>query len=176
MPVCYDETKTAPESRERKLAMQSTLARLKSLAQWRYQQSQACLGVALVDVLLRTVGAPKTISLLKISMLELPSSRIPAPPPRRLRLTVAAVDSVYRRLPVPDSCLRRAIVCSVLLGVRQTSVVVGVGRGSVGIQAHAWIDTASGAVDVGPWSEPSQQRVASRRLRRVRSNSKGQVL
>lgn len=110
--------------------------------------------------------------MLGVRLLELPPAEDSGPGPRHLQRTVAAVDSVYRKLPLPDTCLRRAVVCSLLLGVERTSVAIGVGKSGAGIRAHAWLETPWGAVDVGPWSPP-HPGVPTQRLKPVAHHDRG---
>jgi Transglutaminase-like superfamily len=51
-----------------------------------------------------------------------------------------AVDSVMRRWPLGDTCLRRALVLAVLLRQHETVLRIGVAKADHQVKAHAWLE------------------------------------
>jgi hypothetical protein len=104
---------------------------------------------AAVELLLRTVSLPKTCAALGV---RFQPQRVDAPPkgllPRSARHVALRVDDLYGCVPLPDTCLRRALVAGYLLRQLQPELVLGV-RTTPHFEAHAWLCVAGGILD---WS------------------------
>lgn len=120
-------------------------------------KSSICLLVAaVVEVLLRTISLPRACKLLGIDFKReatcdtgtAQGDSTQALDPVALRVA-ALVDQVYRRYPLPDTCLRRALVAGKLLGDQRPELVLGV-RTSPRFEAHAWLKVGGGILD---WSD-----------------------
>lgn len=109
-----------------------------------------CLVVATTtEALLRTLSLPKVCGLLGVGFEQAVSPRQPTPLVADAIARVAwHVDDLYRRLPLPDSCLRRALVAGRLLSAFEPTLVLGV-RKSPTFEAHAWLEVAGEILD---WS------------------------
>jgi hypothetical protein len=100
----------------------------------------ACVGALAVEVSLQTEGLLKTLDLIERRTAHV------KPPAGVVRGSIEAIDRAYRLLPIPATCLRRALLEYWLL--RRSGIIVefviGVKRGAE-IEAHAWVES-----DLGP--------------------------
>lgn len=115
-------------------------------------RSSTCLLVAAtVEVLLHTVSLPKTCQILGIGFKRQATGDAEAAQglgPEALRVAWR-LDQLYHQYPLPDTCLRRALVAGRLLVEQRPELIVGV-RTAPHFEAHAWLKVRGGILD---WSE-----------------------
>lgn len=79
--------------------------------------------------------------------LDWPTAQQPQEFPRLIEEHRLAVQRVYRKLPLPDTCLRRALTLGHLLRNRKPILKIGVNKGANGLNAHAWLILEEGVLD-----------------------------
>jgi hypothetical protein len=117
----------------------------------RWTLARCLLTATSVEFLLRTASLPRVCRLLRVGFSPLQMASSPANSVELLpsvRRVARHVDYVYRRFPLPDTCLRRALVAGRLLTEHRPELVLGV-RTAPHFEAHAWLTVAGGILD---WS------------------------
>lgn len=112
--------------------------------------STACAAVV-VEALLRSRSLPETCKLLGIELGKgvVPPTRDSEPLVSAHASVRANVETIYTWLPLPDSCLRRALTAGFSLRAERPQLVIGV-RKSHHLDAHAWLVTRGAIID---WSD-----------------------
>lgn len=112
--------------------------------------STACAAIA-VEALLRSRSLPQACKLLGVEVGA--ASRLAPLCPKALAPDHARVHAdvakVYTWLPLPDTCLRRALTAGFRLRSEKPQLVIGI-RKSHHLDAHAWLVTRGAVID---WSD-----------------------
>lgn len=117
--------------------------------------STACAAIV-VEALLRSRSLPEVCELLGVEIAKgsvaggnRPAPLDPEPLAPELARVRANVEKVYTRLPLPDSCLRRALTAGFSLRAERPQLVIGVKKNHQ-LDAHAWLVARGAIID---WSD-----------------------
>ena len=105
------------------------------------------LAVLAVEIGLRRSQLERTARLLGVPLQLEPASpheRAGAVPEAELARAARLAGAAVRRMPVPDSCLRRSLVAGHLLRRHHPSLRLGATDGPGPHRGHAWIELPSG--------------------------------
>ncbi|MEN9577272.1 MAG: hypothetical protein RJA70_281 [Pseudomonadota bacterium] len=95
-----------------------------------------------VEALLRMRDLPRVCRALGVAPPGPSPNPLPTVPtltPQLRARAEQAVGRAYRKLPLPDSCLRRALTLGSLLREYHPTLCVGVRRRAEDLDAHAWL-------------------------------------
>ncbi len=112
---------------------------------------QAAMALFQAEVALRTGSLERACRWLGVAPPDAPSgsidarSHVNASAKRRIRANARAVERAARWLPVPNTCLRRALALGWLLRDLRPTLRIGVSK-ERGFEAHAWLEIERAAV------------------------------
>lgn len=103
---------------------------------------------AMIEWSLRRESLPRTARRARVRLLEQTTVEPPSTLHPSIAHRMAIVDSVYRRWPFGDTCLRRAMVLGHRLAWLHPEIVVGARIDGGRVTAHAWVRVSG--VDLDP--------------------------
>lgn len=122
---------------------------------WSTRRLHAAAAVLLTEAALRLMPLDRAARLLKVRLaFDVTRSEAPSITAGSLpREAVEAVDAVLRRVPLPGTCLRRALAVGVMLRETNPVLHVGVRPTPDGLRAHAWLVVGDETVVEGDGAE-----------------------
>jgi Transglutaminase-like superfamily len=112
---------------------------------------RTAVSALLVEGLIRFTPLPRTCRLLGVRLGPTADDAVTRTNPgldARVSSIATEVARVYTSLPLPDTCLRRALTAGFRLRHLQPRLVLGVRKGAA-FRAHAWLEVGGQVLDWG---------------------------